>query len=195
MRVVIAEDEAIIRMDLRETLLENDCEVVAEARDGAEAVELVRRHAPDCVIMDIQMNGVDGLSAARTICSEQLAPVVMLTAFSQEGLVAEAADAGVMAYVTKPFSDSDIIPAIHIAISRFAEAKALAGEVSDLFERLETRKAVDRAKGILMSGGLSEPEAFERLQKMAMNRRKTLRAIAEAVILADEVGGGSGFKA
>lgn len=186
MRVLIAEDEALIRLDLREMLEEEGHEVVAEARDGAEAVRLARELRPDVVFMDIEMPGTDGLTAARRITEERIAPVVMVTAFSQSGYVEAAVEAGAMGYVVKPFSKSDIAPAMAIAISRYAEAQALADEVADLTERLETRKVLDRAKGILMARGMSEPEAFRRLQKLAMDKRKSLREIAEAVILAEE---------
>lgn len=187
MRVVIAEDEAIIRMDLREILQEHGCTVAAEARSGAEALDAVRRERPDCVFMDIQMNGRDGLDAARAICDEGLAAVVMLTAFSQESFVKEAVEAGVMAYVTKPFSEADIMPALHVACSRFGQARALADEVSDLQGRLETRKLVERAKGILMRDGLDEAEAFRRLQRSAMSSRTPLKDIAQAVVTADSL--------
>ncbi len=180
MRVLIAEDEAIIRMDLREMLEEEGHEVVGEARDGAQAIELARELAPDVVFMDINMPGVSGVEAAAALSEERLAPVVMVTAFSQAGYVEQAAAAGAMGYVVKPFSRADIIPAMHVAVSRFAEASALADEVADLTERLETRKVVDRAKGLLMARGMSEPEAFKRLQKLAM---------AEAVVLAEEAAG------
>jgi AmiR/NasT family two-component response regulator len=185
-RVLIAEDEAIIRMDLREMLQEDGHDVVGEARDGVEAVELARRLRPDVVFMDIMMPRMNGLEAAAVIGEERIAPVVMVTAFSQSEQIEEAVRAQAMAYVVKPFSRSDILPAMHIAMSRYAEARLLEDEVSDLTERLETRKAVDRAKGILMAKGLGEPEAFQRLQRLAMDRRKTLREIAEALILAEE---------
>lgn len=186
MRVLIAEDEAIIRMDLKEMLEEDGHEVVGEARDGAEAVSLAEGLRPDVVFMDINMPGVNGIEAACTIGEKRLAPVVMVTAFSQATYVEQACDAGAMAYVVKPFSRTDVLPAMHVAVSRFAETEALAAEVDDLTERLETRKIVDRAKGILIGRGMSEPEAFGRLQRLAMDKRKTLRDIAEAVVLASE---------
>ena len=185
-RVLIVEDEAIIRMDLREMLKEEGHDVVGEARDGVEAVELARRLRPDVVFMDIKMPRMNGLEAAAIIGEERIAPVVMVTAFSQSEQIEEAVRAQAMAYVVKPFSRSDIIPAMRIAMSRYAEARLLEDEVTDLAERLETRKAVDRAKGILMTKGLTEPEAFQRLQRLAMDKRKTLREIAEALILAEE---------
>ena len=186
MRVLIAEDEALIRMDLREMLTEQGHEVVGEARDGAEAIALTREFRPEVVFMDINMPGVNGIEAAEVIGNERLAPVVMVTAFSQAAYIEQAAAAGAMAYVVKPFSRSDILPAMALAAARFAEATALADEVADLTERLETRKIVDRAKGILMARGRTEAEAFKALQKLAMDRRKTLREIAEAVVLASE---------
>lgn len=186
MRVLIAEDEALIRMDLREMLEEEGHEVVGEARDGAEAVTLARAARPDIVFMDVKMPNVDGIEAARTIADESIAPVVMVTAFSQASLVEEAARAGAMGYVVKPFSRNDIVPAMQVAVSRYAEMGVLSQQVGDLEERLETRKALDRAKGLLMASGLSEPEAFHRLQKLAMDKRKPLREVAEAVITAHE---------
>jgi two-component system, response regulator PdtaR len=186
MRVLIAEDEALIRMDLREMLEEEGHEVIAEARDGAEAIELGRTLRPDVVFMDINMPKVSGIEAAQVLGDERIAPVVMVTAFSQAAHVEQAAAAGAMAYVVKPFTRADILPAMALAAARFAESSALAEEVADLTERLETRKVVDRAKGILMGRGKTEPEAFKALQKLAMDRRKTLREIAEAVLLANE---------
>lgn len=186
MRVLIAEDEALIRMDLREMLTEDGHDVVGEARNGAEAIELARALIPDVVFMDINMPGVTGIEAATVLGDERIAPVVMVTAFSQLGYAEQAAAAGAMAYVVKPFSRADIIPAMAVAVARFAESSALAEEVSDLTERLETRKVVERAKGVLMSRGLTEPDAFKRLQRVAMDKRKTLREIAEAVVLASE---------
>lgn len=188
MRVLIAEDEALIRLDLKEMLVEEGHEVVGEARDGAEAIEMATALRPDIVFMDINMPGVTGTEAAAVLGEERVAPVVMVTAFSQASYVEQAASAGAMGYVVKPFSRADILPAMQVAVSRFAEASALADEVDELTERLETRKALDRAKGILMARGMSEPEAFKRLQKLAMDKRKTLREIAEAVVLAQEAG-------
>lgn len=188
MRVLIAEDEALIRMDLREMLEEEGHEVVGEARDGSDAVHLTRELVPDLVFMDINMPKMTGIEAAEAITSEALAAVVMVTAFSQASYVEQAAVAGALGYIVKPFSRKDIVPAMEIATARFAETQALVAEVADLYERLETRKAVDRAKGVLMSRGMSEPEAFSRLQKLAMDKRKTLRQIAEAVLVAEEAG-------
>jgi response regulator NasT len=188
MRIVIAEDEALIRMDLREMLEEEGHDVVGEARDGAEAIALATTLRPDVVFMDINMPGTNGIEAARAIGESRVAPVVMVTAFSQASYVEDAATAGAMAYVVKPFSRADVVPAMQIAISRFAETQALAAEVEDLTTQLETRKVLDRAKGILMARGMSEPDAFRRLQKLAMDKRKTLKEIAEAVIIAEEAG-------
>ena len=187
MRVIIAEDEALIRMDLREMLAEEGHEVVGEARDGVEAVESAARLRPDVVFMDINMPRMNGIDAATAINDQRFAAVVMVTAFSQAALVEQACRAGAMAFVVKPFSRSDIIPAMQVAVSRFAEATALIEEVDDLSDRLEARKVVERAKGVLMTKGMSEAEAFHRLQKQAMDKRKTLREVAAAVILASEV--------
>jgi two-component system, response regulator PdtaR len=189
MRVLIAEDEALIRMDMREMLVEEGHEVVGEARDGAEAIELARTLVPDVVFMDVKMPGLDGLAAAAAIGFERIAPVVIVTAFSQARYVEEASAAGAMGYLVKPFSKKDILPAMTLAVARFAEARALEAEVADLGDRLETRKVVERAKGLLMAQGMSEPEAFKRLQRLAMDRRKTLREVAEAVVLASEAQG------
>ncbi len=189
MRVLIAEDEALIRMDLREMLVEEGHEVVGEARDGAEAISLARDLTPDIVFMDVKMPGTDGIAAARAISEEGIAPVVMVTAFSQAGYVEDATEAGAMAYLVKPFSKRDIMPAMQVAVSRFAEARALAEEVADLSERLEARKVIERAKGLLVEKGMTEDEAFARLRKVAMDKRTTLKAVAEALILASEAEG------
>ena len=186
MRVLIAEDEALIRMDLREMLIDGGHEVVAEARDGAEAVALARSLRPDVVFMDITMPGVNGIEATAAISAEAIAPVVILTAFSQPAQVEQATRAGAMGYVVKPFSSNDIVPAMEVAVARFAEAALLAREVGDLTERLETRKVVEQAKGLLVARGLTESDAFRRLQKVAMDRRKTLREVAEAIITAED---------
>jgi AmiR/NasT family two-component response regulator len=188
MRVVIAEDEALIRMDLREMVEEEGHEVVGEARNGREAVQMARDMRPDLVFMDINMPEMNGIDAASLITSEGLSAVVMVTAFSQASYVEQAAEAGAMAYIVKPFARKDIVPAMQVAVSRFTETRALADEVADLAERLETRKVVDRAKGVLMARGMSEPDAFGRLRKLAMDRRKSLREVAEAVILAEDAG-------
>jgi response regulator NasT len=188
MNVIIAEDESLIRMDLREMLEEDGHDIVAEANNGAEAVELTRSHKPHIVFMDVEMPEMNGLEAARIIGEEKLAPVVIVTAFSQRAYVKEAAEAGAMAYLTKPFTKQDIMPAMEVAVARFTEAITLAEQVKDLDERLETRKLVDRAKGMLMDKGMSEADAFHRLQKLAMDKRIPLKQVAEAVILADEAG-------
>jgi response regulator NasT len=183
LRVLVAEDEALIRMDLVEMLREQGYEVVGEAGDGDEAVRLARELQPGLVMMDIKMPGTDGLEAASTIAAERLAPVVMLTAFSQRELVEQARDAGAMAYLVKPFSADDVVPAIELAASRYAEVSALEAEVAGLTERLETRKAVERAKGLLMARKkMSEPDAFRWIQRTAMDRRTTMKAVADAVV-------------
>jgi response regulator NasT len=183
LRIVVAEDEALIRLDLAEMLAELGYDVVGQASDGEQAVALVQEHRPDVVIMDVKMPVLDGISAAEQIGKERIAPVIMLTAFSQKELVERARDAGVMAYIVKPFTQADLAPAVDIATSRWAELKALEGEIADLGERLETRKAVDRAKGILMTRlKLSEADAFRWIQKTAMDRRLGMREVADAVI-------------
>jgi len=180
---VIAEDEALIRMDLKEMLEEEGYTVVGEAGDGRRAVELAREHRPDLCILDVKMPELDGISAAEKIAEESIAPVLMLTAFSQRELVERARDAGAMAYLVKPFSKSDVVPAIEMAVSRFAELKELEKEVADLSQRLETRKLVDRAKGVLQTQyGLTEPAAFRWIQKTSMDRRLSMQQVAEAVI-------------
>ena len=182
-RVVVAEDEVLIRLDLVEMLTEEGYDVVGQAGDGEVAVALTRDLKPDLVVMDVKMPKLDGISAAEQIASERIAPVVMLTAFSQRELVERASQAGAMAYVVKPFGKGDLIPAIEIARARFVEIQAVEAEVSDLTERLESRKVVERAKGLLQSGlGLSEPEAFRWIQKTAMDLRKSMREVAEGVI-------------
>ena len=187
-RILVAEDEALIRMDLIEMLTEAGYEIVAEASNGEEAISLANQFQPDLAILDVKMPVLDGISAAEKIIS--IAPVLMLTAFSQRDLIDRARDAGVMAYVVKPFTISDLVPAIEIAISRHAQMKALADEVADLHERLETRKIIDRAKGILMQAlNLSEPEAFSWIQRAAMDRRLTMKEVAQAVISPDAVPG------
>lgn len=183
LRIVVAEDEAIIRLDLVEMLREAGHDVIGEAGDGRKAVELVGELRPDLVVMDVKMPRLDGISAAQEIGGAGLAPVVMLTAFSDKELVERASEAGVMAYVLKPFTADDLRPAITVAAGRWAERKALESEVADLFERLETRKAVDKAKGVLMKSlDLDEAEAFRWIQKAAMDRRLGMREVADAVV-------------
>ncbi|MYS20659.1 MULTISPECIES: ANTAR domain-containing response regulator [unclassified Streptomyces] len=185
-RVVIAEDEALIRLDLKEMLEEEGYSVVGEAGDGETAVKLAEEHQPDLVILDVKMPVLDGISAAERIAAGKLAPVLMLTAFSQRELVERARDAGAMAYLVKPFTKSDLVPAIEMAVSRFQELRALESEIADLSLRLETRKLVDRAKSVLQTKyGLSEPAAFRWIQKTSMDRRMSMQAVAQAVI--DEV--------
>lgn len=195
-RVVIAEDEALIRLDIKEMLQEEGYLVVGEAGDGEEAVRTVEEQRPDVVLMDVKMPVLDGISAAERVVGARLAPVLMLTAFSQRELVERARDAGAMSYIVKPFTRNDLVPAVEMAVSRFAELTALEGEVADLEERLETRKLVDRAKSVLQSKyGLSEPAAFRWIQKTSMDRRMTMRAVAEVIVedgrSRSEVGGTS----
>jgi two-component system, response regulator PdtaR len=185
-RVLIAEDEALIRLDLREMLEEEGFSVVGEAGDGEEAIALATELQPDLVICDVKMPKMDGITAAAHITGNRIAPVVMLTAFSQRDLVERARDAGAMAYLVKPFQKRDLLPAIEMATSRFAEIKALEAEVSGLRERLEARKLIERAKGALMSAhGMSEPEAFRWIQRAAMDNRTSMRAVAEVVLSGD----------
>jgi len=182
-RVLIAEDEALIRLDLAEMLREEGYDVVGEAGDGQEAVELAEQLRPDLVIMDVKMPRRDGIDAASEIAAKRIAPIVVLTAFSQRDLVEKARDAGAMAYLVKPFSITDLIPAIEVAVSRFAEVAELEREVADLSDRLETRKLVERAKGVLQTKqGMTEPEAFKWIQRAAMDRRTTMRRVAEVVL-------------
>lgn len=186
-RAVVAEDEALIRMDIVETLTEGGYEVVGEGANGEEGVALATELKPDVVVMDIKMPVMDGITAAEKIASERIAPVVLLTAFSQTELVERARDAGAMAYVVKPFTPADLLPAVEIAASRFVEIRALEAEIADINERMETRKKVERAKGLLTEKmRLNEPEAFRWIQKTSMDRRLTMREVAEAVI--DQMG-------
>lgn len=180
-RILVAEDETIIRLDLVEMLTEAGYEVIAQAENGAVAIELAKQHNPDLAILDVKMPELDGITAAEQIIA--ISPVLMLTAFSQRELIERARDAGVMAYVVKPFSINDLVPAIEIAISRHKQMKSLEAEVADIYERLESRKVIDRAKGILMKAlNLSEPEAFSWIQKTAMDRRISMKEVAAAVI-------------
>ncbi|MGI9162464.1 MAG: ANTAR domain-containing response regulator [Mycobacterium sp.] len=182
-RVIIAEDEALIRLDLSEMLREEGYDVIGEAGDGQEAVDLAERLKPDLVIMDVKMPRRDGIDAAAEIAAKRIAPVVVLTAFSQRDLVDKARDAGAMAYLVKPFSITDLIPAIELAMSRFAEIASLESEVADLTERLDTRKLVERAKGLLQAKHqMTEPEAFSWMQRAAMDRRTTMKRVAEVVL-------------
>lgn len=182
-RVVIAEDEALIRMDLAEMLDDEGFEVVGQAGDGQRAIELAEELRPDLVVLDVKMPVLDGIAAAERIAAQRIAPVVILTAFSQRELVERARDAGAMAYLVKPFSATDLVPAIEMAVSRYAELTAVEREVAGLTEQLETRKLVDRAKGVLQQDlGLTEPEAFRWIQKTAMDLRLSMRQVAEGVI-------------
>jgi response regulator NasT len=185
-RILVAEDEALIRLDLVEMLTEAGYEVIAQATNGVEAIALAKEFKPDLAILDVKMPELDGISAAEQII--EIAPVLMLTAFSQKELVERARDAGVMAYVVKPFSINDLTPAIEIAMSRHLQMRSLRDEVADLHERLETRKVIDRAKGILMQAlNLTEPAAFSWIQRAAMDRRISMKAVAQAVISPDSV--------
>lgn len=182
-RVLVAEDEALIRLDLAEMLREEGYAVVGEAADGEQAVAMAEELRPDLVILDVKMPKMDGIDAAAKITGDRIAPVVILTAFSQRDLVMRARDAGTMAYLVKPFAKRDLVPAIELAVSRFSELQALESEVAGLTDRLETRKVIDRAKGLLMtSQGLTEPDAFRWIQRTAMDRRTTMKAVAEAVV-------------
>jgi len=182
-RVLVAEDEALIRLDLVEMLREEGYQVVGEAGDGEEAVRLAGELRPDLVILDVKMPKMDGIEAASVIAKDRIAPVVILTAFSQRDLVERARDAGAMAYLVKPFAKRDLVPAVELAMSRFSELQALENEVASLTDRLETRKVIERAKGLLMSAqNMTEPEAFRWIQRTAMDRRTTMKAVAEAVV-------------
>ncbi len=188
-RVIIADDESIIRLDLREMLTNLEYLVVGEVGDGRSAVNLARELKPDVVIMDIKMPDMDGIEAARILTEEHIAPVILLTAYSQKDLVERAKVAGVVGYMVKPFREADLGPAIEVALARFKEFETLHKEVDDLQLALETRKLVDRAKGILMdSQGLTESDAFRKIQKMSMNTRKPMKEVAEAIILAHQAG-------
>ncbi len=187
-RVVIADDETIIRLDLKSLLEELGHEVVGEAADGQKALELARSLKPDVIIMDIKMPVMDGLDAAKIIAEEKIAPVVLLTAYSQKDLIERAKEAGVFGYLVKPFQESDIMPAIEIALSRYLEMQDLETTVGDLEDKLETRKVIDRAKGILMDKyQMSEADAFRRIQQQSMNQRRSMKEIAEAIMIANEV--------
>lgn len=182
-RIVLAEDEAIIRLDLRETLESMGHEVVGDTGRGDEAVPLIEAHTPDVAILDIKMPGRTGLEVAREVTDRQLCAVLILTAFSQSELVTEAAQAGVLAYLVKPFQRSELLPAIEVACARFDQMKQLSSEVSDLHERLESRKLIDRAKGVLMDGySMNEADAFAFVQRSAMSKRTSMRAVAEAIL-------------
>ena len=182
-KVLIAEDEALIRLDLVELLTDEGFEVVGQAINGEEAVKLARELEPDLIIMDVKMPGMDGITAAEIIGEERIAPILMLTAFSERELVERARDAGVMGYLVKPFGANEVVPAIEVAIGRFAELRAIEEELANLEDRFESRKIIDQAKGILQEGlGLTEPEAFRWIQKTAMDLRKSMREVAEGVI-------------
>lgn len=181
--VVVAEDEALIRLDIVEILKDQGFKVIAETDNGKKAVELAEEHRPDLVLMDVKMPIMDGIAAAELIHEKQLAPVVLLTAFSQKELVDRATEAGAMAYVVKPFTPNDLIPAIEVAISRYEQIRALQNEVANIKDQFETRKLVDRAKSLLMTRmGLSEPEAFRWIQKTSMDRRLSMREVAETIV-------------
>jgi AmiR/NasT family two-component response regulator len=187
-RVVVADDETIIRLDLKTLLEEMGHEVVGEAADGQKALDLARSLKPDVVIMDIKMPVMDGLDAAKIIAEEKIAPVVLLTAYSQKDLIERAKEAGVFGYLVKPFQESDIMPAIEIALARYLEMQDLESTVGDLEDKLETRKTIDRAKGILMDKlQMNEADAFRRIQQQSMNQRRSMKEIAEAIIIAHEI--------
>ncbi|HUT20522.1 MAG TPA: response regulator [Anaerolineae bacterium] len=185
-RVIVADDESLVRVDLREALTELGYLVVGEVGDGQSAVNMARELDPDVIVMDIKMPGMDGIEAARVLTQERIAPVVLLTAYSQKDLIERAKEAGVVGYLVKPFRETDLAPAIELALARFAEFRALQDEVGNLTEALETRKKVEKAKGILMdTQGMTEAEAFRKIQKMSMNTRKPMKEVAEAIILAN----------
>ncbi|MBV9120149.1 MAG: response regulator [Chloroflexi bacterium] len=187
-RVVIADDESVIRMDLKEMLQGLGYVVAGEAGDGESAVKLARELKPDLVIMDIKMPGIDGIQAAQMLTEDRIAPVLLLTAFSQKELIDGAKDAGVVGYIVKPFRETELVPAIEVALARFQEFRQLESEIGDLRETLETRKLIERAKGILMDGqGLTEADAFRKIQRLSMNSRKSMKEVAEAIVLAQQV--------
>ena len=186
-RIVVADDESIIRMDLREMLTGLGYSVVGEAGDGLTAVNVAREVRPDLVIMDVKMPEMDGIEAAKLLTEERLAPVLLLTAFSERDLVRRAGEAGVVGYLVKPFGETDLVPAIEIAIARFQEFRTLEKEATDLRDTLETRKQVERAKGILMRTGLSEADAFRKIQRLSMNSRKSMREVADAILLTHQI--------
>ncbi len=187
-RVLVAEDDTVIRMDLKEELARQGYLVIGDVGDGQSAVAMARERRPDLVVMDIRMPEMDGISAAEILTREKLAPVLLLTAFSDEELIERARNAGVVHYVTKPLRQSDLKPAIEIALSRFQEFRALEGRVKDLEDQLDTRKKVEKAKGVLMEKyKLSEQEAYRRIQKLSMNNRKSMREVADAILLANEL--------
>ena len=187
-RIVLADDESIIRMDLKEMLTALGYVVVGEAGDGRSTINLARELRPDLMIMDIQMPDLDGIDAARILTEENIAPVLLLTAYSQQELVERAKQAGVVGYIVKPFRESDLKPAIEVALARYREFQALRSQLNDLTESLQTRKVVERAKGLLMdTQGLTEAEAFRKIQRLSMNTRKSMREVAEAILLANEL--------
>jgi response regulator NasT len=187
-RLVLADDESIIRMDLKEMLTSLGYVVVGEAGDGRSAVNLARELRPDLVVMDIQMPDMDGIDAAHALTAENVAPVLLLTAYSQQELVERAKEAGVVGYIVKPFRESDLAPAIEVALARYREFQAMRSQLSDAQEAFETRKVVERAKGLLMdTQGLKEAEAFRKIQRLSMNTRKSMREVAEAILLANEI--------
>jgi len=189
LRLVIADDESIIRMNLRETLVGLGYLVVGDAGDGVSAIHLARELRPDLVIMDIKMPKLDGIAAAKVLTEEKIAPVLLLTAYSDRELVERARDAGVVNYIVKPFREAELLPAIEIALARFAEFNSMATELGDLKDTMETRKLVERAKGVLMdTQGLKEQDAFRKIQQLSMNTRKTMREIAQAILLTAQIG-------
>jgi response regulator NasT len=186
-RVLVVEDEALIRLDLTEMLGEEGYQIAGEAPDGEAAIEMARDLKPDLVIMDVKMPDLDGIAAARVLTEERIAPVLLLTAFSQQELIARAREAGVVGYLVKPFREADLSPAIEMAVARFAEFRELEREAHDLRDQIETRKLVERAKGVLMeTSGLKEADAFRKIQKLSMDTRKSMREIAEAILLAHQ---------